>query len=492
MPGFRPTAWLRPLLTLAAIAGVLSLAACGGGNGAPSQNNAVSTPLSVLPATASVYSGTPVTLTVSGGTPPYSAFSADQSILPVQQNVSGNSITIVPNQVTADTEVDVTIRDSKGVSATAALTVKAALLINSLTLKADNFSDQCPSSAINSTTPTDTNGSTWICSGQTGSLAVRLQNGPAGGLAGQYVRFDIVQGDFQIFTEGPGQPNAFARCYIVPTDQNGNAVARILANPSAPQQIVIVQASVLGTTPPPTSTPVCDPSEVPTTGNFVRGLFVIQQVGQLSVVPTTVTITGPDTQTCSAGVVSTFYIFGGTPPYTIRNTFPQALIVAPTLVAASGGGFNVTTNGACVNPATISIADAAGHQTTVTLINQVGTTPPNTVTNKNPIVIGPTPIPTLTCGASTNIFVSGGGTSSQQGNSPPVITPATQFLISTDRPDILQVNPTSVGPLTAVQLTRLTGSNVDASASANATVHLNIFDGNQSQTFSVTVTDTCP
>ena len=37
MPGYRLTAWLRPLLTLAALAGVLSLAACGGGSGAPSQ-----------------------------------------------------------------------------------------------------------------------------------------------------------------------------------------------------------------------------------------------------------------------------------------------------------------------------------------------------------------------------------------------------------------------------------------------------------------------
>ena len=35
MPGLRLSAWLRPLLTLAALLGVLSLAACGGGNGAP-------------------------------------------------------------------------------------------------------------------------------------------------------------------------------------------------------------------------------------------------------------------------------------------------------------------------------------------------------------------------------------------------------------------------------------------------------------------------
>lgn len=59
MPGYRMTAWLRPFTTLAALAAVLSLAACGGGNGAP--NNAFDsghavTPLSITPATATAYS----------------------------------------------------------------------------------------------------------------------------------------------------------------------------------------------------------------------------------------------------------------------------------------------------------------------------------------------------------------------------------------------------------------------------------------------------
>ena len=35
MPGHRFSSWLRPLLTLVGLAGVLSLAACGGGNGSP-------------------------------------------------------------------------------------------------------------------------------------------------------------------------------------------------------------------------------------------------------------------------------------------------------------------------------------------------------------------------------------------------------------------------------------------------------------------------
>ena len=96
MPGYRLTAWLRPLLTLAAMAGVLSLAACGGGNGSPSQVvGGGGTPLVVTPSTATAYSGTPTTFLISGGTKPYTILTSDQTALPVVGTLNGNTLLVV-------------------------------------------------------------------------------------------------------------------------------------------------------------------------------------------------------------------------------------------------------------------------------------------------------------------------------------------------------------------------------------------------------------
>jgi len=470
----RLTAWLRPALTLVALAGIFSLAGCGGGNGAP--NNpyvAGAGPLAVLPATSIAYSGVPATINISGGTPPFNVASSDQVVLPIPFEVSGNAITFIPNNVASDTPVTLTVRDVGGTTAVATVTVKPALLVNSLTLKPDNFSADCPSSGVLSTNPTDTSGSTWICSGQTGSIAIHLQNTAGGGLSGKQVKFDIVQGDFQIFTNGPGQPETFALTYTVPTDQNGNAVARIRANPTAHQQIVIVQATDVAS------------------GTFVRGVFVIQQHGditttQLLIVPNTVTITGPSTIECSSGVTATFFIFGGQPPYTITNTLPTYLQVSPTVVNASGSGFNVTTLGGCVTPATLSVTDAAGHTTTFTINNTLGTIPPATTVTNNPIIVAPLPVPTLACGNNYGLTAFGGGTTTTQGNTH-TVAPATTFLLSTNRPDILSITPSSVAPGAQITIQRLNSGTV-----GGPSVQLLVSDGRQSLPITVPVANTCP
>jgi hypothetical protein len=151
----------------------------------------------------------------------------------------------------------------------------------------------------------------------------------------------------------------------VVSDQFGVAQAIIQANASAPTQPALLRATEL------------------TTGNQQTAQFTIVQTingsAVLTVVPSTATITGPDTSTCSTGVRVDYFIYGGTPPYRVTASFPTAVIIVNPTVLASGQPFTAITNGACVNPLTFSILDATGLQTTATLNNTVGTGAPPTV-----------------------------------------------------------------------------------------------------------------
>lgn len=333
MPGHRLTAWLRPLLTLAAMAGVLSLAACGGGNGSPASmaGGGTVTPLSITPNTATVYSGNPATFVIAGGKPPYTAISSDQSALPLVGGATGGTLVVVPGNVGADTAVTLTVRDSSGANTSATVTVRPALLL--------------PASITITGNPNCGGSGATLCSGQDGTASVRLL-GPAGApLAGRDVRFDVIQGNFGLSSTAPGQP--VVNSLTVTTDQNGNAAVRIVVPSTAPTQFATLRATDV------------------TGGSSVVAQFTISQFvngnSVLSVIPTgTTTFTGPDSADCSAGASATFYVFGGTPPYTIATNFPQAISISGNPVMRSGGGFTITTNGTCFTGLTFAITDATG------------------------------------------------------------------------------------------------------------------------------------
>ena len=96
------------------------------------------------------------------------------------------------------------------------------------------------------------------------------------------------------------------------------------------------------------------------TGNHVTGQFTIVQTingaAVLSVVPPDATITSATT-TCSTGFRVDYYIYGGTPPYRVTSTFPDAVTLVNSIVAVSGGFFEAITNGTCVDPLVFSIRD---------------------------------------------------------------------------------------------------------------------------------------
>ena len=314
-------AWLRPSSALLAIAGVLALSACGGGSGAPNNPYAPGpgTPaaLSILPATFTAYAGTPATLTVSGGVPPYHAFSSDTSVLPVSLAAGSNTIVLLPAAVSAATNVTVSVQDAAGTTVSATVVVQPAPLLNGLTITPN--STACGTNAI--------------CSGQTAVASVTVTGNGGGGIANRQVRFDVISGDFAITSGNPGAP--LGPTLTVVTDANGVAQVVIKANAVAFTQSALLRATEV------------------TTGNQVTAQFTIVQTingsAVLSVVPDDATITGA-TAACSTGFRVDYYIYGGTPPYRVTSTFPDGVTLVNSTVAVSGGFFEAITNGTCVDP----------------------------------------------------------------------------------------------------------------------------------------------
>ena len=376
--------WLRPTLALCALAGLLALGGCGGGSGAPNNPFAAKPvtpgPLFVLPPNAVVYSHTPATLQVSGGALPYQAFSSNSAVLPVAQNVDTGVVVLLPGDVAADTPVIITVQDAIGQTATSSVTVSPAPLFNTLTV-------------VPSRTVCGTNA---VCSGDTATATVQVTGVAGAGIPNRQVKFDVVQGAFGIQSSNPGQP--LVSSLTVVSDATGAARVVLQATVNVPTQPAQIRATDL------------------TTGNSVTASFTIVQQTDgsaiLSVVPPTATITGTFVNQCSVGFRVDYFIYGGTPPYTVSSTFPTAVGIVNSPVLFSGGAFEAVTNGTCVNPVTFTIVDATGRQTTATLINAQGTQVIPPPTPPAALVITPAAVATTPCAGKHFVFAITGGTPS--------------------------------------------------------------------------------
>ena len=181
-----PLSWIAR--TAAACAAALTLASCGGGVSANPSPVVDSPTLTILPSTATMYSGLPTTFVLSGGTGAYIVTSNNQAILPISGGVTGRSVTLVPNPVVTDTTVTLTLRDT-GTAApvTATLTVRPGTVNNDITITRTSTIAGCTGVAL--------------CNGGDAEVTVRLSQGgiplPARG-----VGFSVVSGDFHFIAAG--------------------------------------------------------------------------------------------------------------------------------------------------------------------------------------------------------------------------------------------------------------------------------------------------
>jgi len=395
----RLTAWLRPTLALVGLAGILTLAGCGGGSGSP--NNPYVPPpvvpiLTVQPANITAYSGVPTTVTITGGQGPFTVFSNDTAVLPVTPSVAGNTIVVLANQVTADTTVQLTVQDAFGNTKPVTVSVKAAPILNALAFA-----------------PSGSDCGTNLCSGQAGTATVTASGAAGVPLTNRTIRFDIVYGPIGIMTTNPATP--VVQTLTVVTDTKGVATVGVLAVANSPTQPAQLRA-----------TDVTSGNQQIANLTVVNSTVAVQS--PLTVVPSTATITGAYLNVCSTGFRINYYIYGGTPPYSISSTFPTSVTLVNNFVARSGGFFEAITNGACVDPLQFTIVDSAGKQTTASLINTPGTAAPPSAPA---LSIAPGAVAATSCSGKTFTFLPTGGTPPYNaylagfaGSSPPTLTPS--------------------------------------------------------------------
>lgn len=81
-----------------------------------------------------------------------------------------------------------------------------------------------------------------------------------------------------------------------------------------------------------------------------------------NVVPTEITLTGPDANTCGGGLAGRVFVFGGSGPYTVNNTGEGFVSVSKTKLDRPGDFFEVTTAGGCMDNIPIVVVDKLGRQ----------------------------------------------------------------------------------------------------------------------------------
>ena len=337
--------------------------------------------LAVSPSTAVLFADLPTTFTVTGGRPGYTAFSSNSAILPVTTTITGTTFSVVPNAVSADTAVDITVRDTANTAVTAKATVKPSALLNQIT--------------FTPFAPTATGcGANALCSGGDAQVVVTaVQNGVI--LRNRAIRCDVFQGAFQLVTPATG---TLVNSLVINTDQQGEAVVRITANSGTTTQVATIQTTDV------------------TSGLARRYNFnIVQQisgVGILSTLPSgAITITGakgtPGADgSCPFGATVDNYVFGGSPPYAVRSPLPGVATVSPATVGGTGGKFTATVTG-CGKLAFI-VTDASGRTVETSAFEAVQGAKGDATTSATSITVSPSTV-TLICGNSTSVSVTGSG-----------------------------------------------------------------------------------
>lgn len=440
---------------IAAIFGVMSsvLVSCGG-SGAAGGSPTAAGALAILPDSGSLYANVQYTFNIAGGKPPYLIVSNEQTILPVNFTLNGNSFITVPNQPgvvdigqdpnqVPSRKASLSVRDSTGTQISASYDV----LQNFLTGYGLSISTiaGCSAGAAGATS------STQACAGAESLITlVPTSNGVR--YANKQMRLTTSYGAFGIVIDEI--TGAIGPTLTKAADTTGNVTFRIKVTANVPTQYAQFRLTDVATSAYRDFTFVITNTNGATTA--------------LSALPSTVSLTGADSSKCGTGTVNVF-VFGGTPPYTASTTFPSQIKISETSVSRSGDPFTVTMidPSFCLSPGNVVITDATGAFITVAVTTAVGTTPAI-----QPLSVAPLSL-CVPDGGSGVISITGGNTNKVINSANPVLATAV---------------PTSgTGNFTAA----INASG--AGGAAGTLVALTVSDGTSSPaTVNVTRKTTCP
>jgi hypothetical protein len=324
-------AFSRISFLLAIFAAVL-MTACGGGSGTPPGSERI-----VLQLSESKIAYGPIRMEIFNGRPPFYIRTNSSAVvfpeISYSRTVYGFVLPCSEDGVGMVTVWD-DLRETPDYGTTATFEAPAASFEPStLTVTATN----------NTGCTAGTGGNyAQICAGSPGIAELQL-NGYGGAIGGASVRFDVVQGNYQIRADGS---SAWGASVVMATDSAGKAQVAIQTTPGVATHTATISARASGL-----------PS--PNASQTLNTLFTI--VGaDFQMLPTSASWTSATT-TCPSRTAS-FSLYGGTPPYMVQTTLGS--LSAPS-VAASGG--TVTLTVAVCGTGELTARDALGSTITAAI-----------------------------------------------------------------------------------------------------------------------------
>jgi hypothetical protein len=421
-----------------ALASAFLLSSCGGGGASTTPVDP--TGLQLIPATAVWYAGAPNTLTIVGGIPPFTVASSEPALLNLPATTDSHTIVVIPNNPSViDAGIPpgglpvrtttITVHSANGLTATSSIQIAQ----NFLTGYGFTFgATTCQASA----SP--------CAGGETAIIFDATTNGLI--LQDRVFRIERVRGPFQFVD--PINSNNQTDAINVVSDHQGRFTVVIRVAAGIPTQVGVIKITDLSS------------------GANVTETFNINgtpATGQLTVIPTSVSLTGPNGTICGFGTFDVL-VFDGATPYTAMCPNPQIQVVNTTSTSQPGRfTFNVGGSTTCLTGEQCVITDAFGARTTFTVTTVKGVNPPTT-----PLTVSPNTL-TLACGQTGNVTVVGGNGNYQANSSNSRVTATVSG--------------------NTVSITRLTG---DVGGPFPTTATISVTDGASVGSTTATVPASCP